>query len=77
MAHWADIATMIKENYLAYDAFVVLLGTDTMAYCASALSFMMENLTKTVVLTGSQVLWPPYEYLTCRYRWQTNSVMEF
>jgi L-asparaginase/Glu-tRNA(Gln) amidotransferase subunit D len=45
----------ISANYLEYDAFVVLHGTDTMAYTASTLSFMLENLGKTVVVTGSQI----------------------
>ena len=53
--HWALIAAKIHAEYLNYDAFVVLMGTDTMAYCASALSFMLENLSKSVVLTGAQV----------------------
>ena len=52
---WVRLATMIKENYSKYDGFVVLHGTDTMSYTASALSFMFENLTKPVVLTGSQL----------------------
>jgi len=52
---WAVLANDIKDNYLHYDAFVVLSGTDTMAYTASALSFMLENLGKPVVFTGSQV----------------------
>ncbi|KAM3918542.1 60 kDa lysophospholipase [Leptodactylus fuscus] len=56
---WAKIATDIKKNYEQYDGFVILHGTDTMAYTASALSFMCENLGKTIVLTGSQV--PIYE----------------
>lgn len=45
----------IEANYDKYDAFIVMHGTDTMAYTASALSFMLENLRKTVILTGSQV----------------------
>jgi len=49
------IATDIEENYLQYDGFVVIMGTDTMAYASSAMSFMLENLGKTVVFTGSQV----------------------
>lgn len=53
--HWADIAESIKEHYDRYDGFVVLHGTDTMAYTASALSFMLENLRKPVVITGSQL----------------------
>ena len=54
-AHWRDIATAINENYDAYDGFVVLHGTDTMAFTASALSFMLENLHKPVIITGSQL----------------------
>ena len=50
-----QIATMIKENYNKYDAFMILHGTDTMAYSASMLSFMMENLNKPVIFTGSQI----------------------
>ena len=52
---WNQIARLIAENYERYDGFVVLHGTDTMAYTASALSFMLENLGKPVVLTGSQI----------------------
>lgn len=52
---WVRIAGDIKENYQLYDAFIVLHGTDTMAYTASALSFMLEELGKTVIITGSQV----------------------
>ncbi|KAI8378619.1 asparaginase-domain-containing protein [Blakeslea trispora] len=55
MSDWARIAGDIKENYQLYDAFIVLHGTDTMAYTASALSFMLEELGKTVIITGSQV----------------------
>ncbi len=47
------IAQSIKDNYKLYDGFVVCHGTDTMSYTASILSFMLENLSKTVVLTGS------------------------
>ncbi|XP_070697848.1 60 kDa lysophospholipase isoform X2 [Pempheris klunzingeri] len=54
-ADWIKIATDIEKNYQDYDGFVVLHGTDTMAYTASALSFMCEHLGKPVVLTGSQV----------------------
>jgi len=50
---WVKIAKDIERNYYDYDGFVVIMGTDTMAYCASALSFMLENLDKTVVITGS------------------------
>lgn len=52
---WQKIVQVIAENYSAYDGFVVLHGTDTMAFTASALSFMLENLNKPVILTGSQV----------------------
>lgn len=53
--HWSEIAEVIKRNYESYDGFVVLHGTDTMAYTASALSFMLENLEKPVIITGSQL----------------------
>lgn len=53
--YWVKIAKMIDENYDRYNGFVVLHGTDTMAYTASALSFMLENLGKPVVVTGSQL----------------------
>lgn len=53
--HWQDIAFVIQSFYDYYDGFVVLHGTDTMAYTASALSFMLENLRKPVVITGSQL----------------------
>ena len=52
---WVKIARDIERHYHEYDAFIVLHGTDTMAYTASALSFMLENLGKTVILTGSQI----------------------
>ncbi len=52
---WNKIAECIAANYDRYDGFVVLHGTDTMAYTASALSFMLENLAKPVILTGSQI----------------------
>ncbi|KAG9294764.1 hypothetical protein G9A89_008243 [Geosiphon pyriformis] len=55
MKDWIRIATDIEANYQIYDAFIILHGTDTMAYTASALSFILENLGKTVILTGSQV----------------------
>lgn len=54
-SHWSDIAKVIEDNYDKYDGFVVLHGTDTMAYTASALSFMLENLDKPVIITGSQL----------------------
>lgn len=60
-ADWATLANDIRANYLHFDGFVVLTGTDTMAYCATALSFMLENLGKPVVFTGSQIpLSEPY-----------------
>lgn len=46
---------VIFWSYLDYDAFIILHGTDTMAYTASALSFMLENLKKTVIITGAQI----------------------
>ena len=52
---WVKIAKIISDNYAKYDGFVVLHGTDTMAFTASALSFMLENLSKPVILTGSQL----------------------
>ena len=52
---WRQIAQMVYDHYDAYDGFVVLHGTDTMSYSASALSFMLENLNKPVVFTGSQL----------------------
>ena len=52
---WNGMARLISDNYDGYDGFVILHGTDTMAYSASALSFMLENLNKPVVLTGSQI----------------------
>jgi L-asparaginase len=48
-----EIALEIQKNYENYDGFVILHGTDTMAYSVSALSFMLENLAKTVIITGS------------------------
>ena len=53
--NWAQLVRIIHNNYDDYDGFVILHGTDTMAYTASALSFMLENLTKPVILTGSQL----------------------
>lgn len=52
---WAGLATIIEKNYESFDGFVILHGSDTMAYTASALSFMLENLNKPVILTGSQL----------------------
>ena len=56
MEDWAKMASDIKEHYCDFDAFIILHGTDTMCYTASALSFMLENLGKTVIITGSQVV---------------------
>lgn len=54
-ATWIKIANTIERNYNKFDGFVILHGTDTMAYTASALSYMFENLDKPIVLTGSQL----------------------
>ena len=54
-ANWAALAELIRDNYTRYDGFVVLHGTDTMSYTASALSFMLDGLNKPVVFTGSQI----------------------
>jgi len=48
---WVNIATDIYNNY-EYDGFIVIMGTDTMAYCASAIAFMFENLSKPIIFTG-------------------------
>ncbi len=53
--HWVDLGYIIYENYSQYDGFVVLHGTDTMAFTASALSFMLEGLNKPVIFTGAQI----------------------
>lgn len=53
--NWVKMAKVVADNYYKYDGFVVLHGTDTMSYSASALSFMLENLGKPVVFTGSQL----------------------
>ena len=52
---WTKIAVIIEDNYARFDGFVVLHGSDTMSYSASALSFMLENLSKPVIFTGSQL----------------------
>lgn len=52
---WKEIAQLIEKNYHSFDGFLILHGTDTMAYTASALSFMLKNLRKPVILTGSQL----------------------
>ncbi len=53
--YWVKMARIISDNYEKYDGFVILHGTDTMSYTASALSFMLENLAKPVIITGSQL----------------------
>src|SRR5690554_4846172 len=55
MQHWIDMAYIIYENYDTYDGFVVLHGTDTMAYSASMLSYMLKGLNKPVIFTGAQL----------------------
>lgn len=55
LTHWKNIANTIFDNYVNYDGFVVLHGSDTMAFTASALSFMLQGLQKPVILTGSQL----------------------
>ncbi|MBP3712941.1 MAG: type I asparaginase [Bacteroidaceae bacterium] len=55
LEHWAKLVHIIADGYDRFDGFVILHGTDTMAYTASALSFMLENLGKPVILTGSQL----------------------
>ncbi|HBX65820.1 MAG: L-asparaginase 1 [Balneola sp.] len=54
-SHWIELAACIEENYSTYNGFVILHGTDTMAYSASALSFGLKNLGKPVIFTGSQL----------------------
>src|SRR5690606_37431620 len=53
--YWVQLVEIIEANYNDYDGFVVLHGSDTMSYTASALSFMLENLAKPVIFTGSQL----------------------
>ncbi|XP_023340125.1 L-asparaginase isoform X4 [Eurytemora carolleeae] len=55
MDDWIQIASDIKSSYHMFDGFVILHGTDTLAYTSSALSFMLENLGKTIIVTGSQI----------------------
>ncbi len=57
--YWLRLAQTIKDNYSKYDAFLITHGTDTMHYTASALSFLLQNLSKPIVFTGSQV--PPHK----------------
>ncbi len=66
--HWVYMADAIEKAYADYDGFVVLHGTDTMAFTASALSFLLQNLGKPVILTGSQL---PI------FRPRTDAVMNF
>jgi L-asparaginase len=53
--HWIELAKIIKQEYSNFDGFVIIHGTDTMAYSASALSYLLENLTKPVIFTGAQL----------------------
>lgn len=55
MSDWIEMARVIKDNYAEYEGFVIVHGTDTLAYTASALAFMLENLSKPVVITGAQL----------------------
>jgi L-asparaginase len=55
LCHWTDLVEIIEINYTSYDGFVILHGSDTMAFTASALSFMLQGLTKPIILTGSQL----------------------
>ena len=55
IADWLMLAKLIEENYNDYDGFVVLHGTDTMGYSASALSYLLENLQKPVIFTGAPI----------------------
>jgi lysophospholipase len=56
---WVQIAKDVQDSYEVFDGFVILHGTDTLAYTASALSFMLEHLGKPVIVTGSQI--PSFE----------------
>jgi L-asparaginase len=53
--HWLNLVNIIEKNYLIYDGFVILHGSDTMAYTASALSFLIQGIKKPIILTGSQL----------------------
>lgn len=55
IVHWQEIAEVLQKNYQLYDGFVILHGTDTMSYTASALSFMIDGLQKPILFTGSQL----------------------
>lgn len=67
--YWIEIAETIQQNYENYDGFVVLHGTDTMAYTAPAMSFMIDNLEKPVIFTGSQ--------LPIRFAGHENSIADW
>ncbi len=71
---WLSLAAMIRDNYSKYDGFVVLHGTDTMSYTASAMSFMLENLSKPVIFTGSQI---PIDVLRTDGRENLVTAIEF
>lgn len=62
MQNWLDMAEIVDKNYYNFDGFLILHGTDTMAYTASALSFIFENLQKPVIVTGAQI--PYFEVRT-------------
>ena len=64
-ALWSKLVKIIQYNYDSFDGFVILHGTDTMAYTASALSFMLENLAKPVILTGSHQRSASFLRITC------------
>ena len=55
LCHWTDLVEIIEANYPTFDGFVILHGSDTMAFTASALSFMIQGLKKPIILTGSQL----------------------
>lgn len=61
LRHWTWLAKQIERSYNAYDGFVILHGTDTMAYTASALSYMLSNLAKPVIITGAQIPMSRYD----------------
>jgi len=61
LRHWTWLAKQIERSYEAYDGFAILHGTDTMAYTASALSYMLSNLAKPVIITGSQIPMSRYD----------------
>ena len=77
MEDWATIGQDIGRHYQQFNGFVILHGTDTMAYTASALSFMCDNLGKAIILTGSQVgpCWIGWGFLhalcVCRFPYQS------